>query len=60
MKIYIIYKILHMDLYLYVKSILRIKLSTNSNLHVKLILHTDFHIRIYIKDIIYRFNPYIN
>jgi len=49
-----------MDLYSYVKSILHIELSTDSNPYIKLTFHTDFYIRIYIQDITYGFNMYVN
>jgi len=49
-----------MDLYSYVKSALHMELSTDSNLYIKSILHTDFYIRIYIQDITYGFNLYVN
>ena len=49
-----------MDLYSYVKSALHMELFTNSNPYIKSTLHTNFYIRIYIQDITYGFNLYVN
>jgi len=52
--------ILSTDLYSYVKSVLHMELSMDSNPYIKTTLHTNFYIRICIQDITYGFSLYVN